>query len=85
MIGLLVVCLSLVGLSYIVDLSYSFRDLFTLLFKIYNKYIKMYLQHSASVSSSCIVAWLWPEFRLETICHINKTIYKWVGCDCEYL
>jgi len=56
MIGLLVVCLSLVGLSYIVDLSYSFRDLFTLLFKIYNKYIKMYLQHSASVSSSCIVA-----------------------------
>jgi hypothetical protein len=26
-----------------------------------------------------------PEFRVETGCHINKTIYWWVGCECEYL
>ena len=25
------------------------------------------------------------EFRVETSCHINKTIYKGVGCDCEHL
>jgi hypothetical protein len=27
----------------------------------------------------------WPKFRVRTSCHINKTIYKWVGCDCKYL
>jgi hypothetical protein len=25
------------------------------------------------------------EFRFETSCHTNESIYKWVGCDCEYL
>ena len=25
------------------------------------------------------------EFKFETSCHINKTIEKCVGCDCEYL
>jgi hypothetical protein len=24
------------------------------------------------------------EFRAETSCHINKTIYKSVGCNCVY-
>jgi hypothetical protein len=28
---------------------------------------------------------IWPEIKFETSCHINKTIYKNVGCDCEYL
>lgn len=25
------------------------------------------------------------EFRFESSCHINESIYKWVGSDCEYL
>jgi len=25
------------------------------------------------------------EFRAETSCHINKTIYRSAGCGCEYL
>jgi len=34
-------------------------------------------------SSSGVTAWWRPEFRVETSCHTNKTVYKWVGCDCE--
>ena len=30
------------------------------------------------------VTWWWPQFRIETRFHMNKTFYKWVGCDCEY-
>ena len=40
---------------------------------------------SVCVSISCVMAWWWVEFRVETGCHINKTIYKGVRCDCEYL
>jgi len=38
---------------------------------------------SVYVSSSCVVTWWWPKFGVETGCHINKTIYKGVGCDSE--
>jgi hypothetical protein len=44
---------------------------------------KLRLLVSVYVSSSCIMAWWWPEFKVETDCHINKTICKGVGCDCE--
>jgi len=32
------------------------------------------------VSSSCVMA----EFRVDTSRHLNKNIYKRVGCVCEY-
>jgi hypothetical protein len=28
------------------------------------------------VSSYCVMTWWWPEFRVETSCHINKTTNK---------
>ena len=37
------------------------------------------------VSGSCIMACCRPEFRVETISHVNKTIYNRVACNCEYL
>jgi hypothetical protein len=43
------------------------------------------LLFSVYVSSSCIMAWWWSEFVVETSCHTNKSIYKWVGCDYELI
>lgn len=43
------------------------------------------LSVSVYVSSSCIMAQWWPEFMVETSCHTNKSICKWVGCDCELI
>ena len=40
---------------------------------------------SVYVSSSCVIAWWLHRHRVKTSCHINRTIYKSVGCNCEYL
>jgi hypothetical protein len=36
------------------------------------------------ISSSCVISQWWPKFMVKTNFHVNKTIYKWVGCDGEY-
>jgi hypothetical protein len=40
---------------------------------------------SVYVSSSFVMAWWLPGQRVKTSFNINKTIYKWVGWDGEYL
>jgi len=47
--------------------------------------VKFMLLVAVYISSSCVMARWWPDFMVETSCHINKTTYKWVGCDYEYL
>jgi len=49
------------------------------------KDLQLTLLVSVYFASSCVMTWWWPEFRVETSYHTNKTIYKWVGCDCEWL
>jgi len=31
------------------------------------------------------LAWWWPQFRVKLFAKLINTLYKWVGCDCEYL
>jgi len=58
-------------------LTYIFNVFF------YVKVKDLQLTHLVCVyfANYCVITWWWPDFRVETSCHINKTTYKCVGCN----
>ena len=73
-------------LSWTASRFYYFLILGSEQIKIIQRIITICVANTISINihDLCVLIW-WPDFGVEISYSVNKCIYRWVGCGCEYL